>query len=706
MKALNHTALGCLFVASSLAAAPAADHVLLRYLDIGEQGAAEAFAIDGAGNVFTVSAVTEVSGRSPLRVIKTDPNGNPLASFDIDINTASQTAATAAVTDGQGNLVIAGRADSSGIPLVAPLFPSVTVTSTGAFVMKMDSQLHGILFSTLLSDSSAANGVAVDASGNIYVAGQTSSSQFPITAGAYQTEPPGENTSYGGLNRYAFLAEISPAGDHLIYSTYFGGKSVNCPFDPSVCFGRSALTSATALAITPAGAVVMAGSTSASDLPVTPAALATGCYSTTFSPAGFIAEFPAGGSKLGWSTCLNLTQTLNDYQPSVQINAVALDPSGAVVVAGDAQSGAFPTTAGVVQPTASPQDQWAGFVTKLNSTGASLIWSTYFGAGDSGVTALAVDPLGAVIITGYSDPTLLPPVPGVPLLGRTFVARISSGGTTLNNLFIGPDSSTGCALGLTPGGTFVAEGQGGSLWIESAGAGPSLLGTTNSAAGPVLGLVSPSELVSLYGIGIGPNAPVAGQVVNGTFTSSLGGYQVLFDGIAAPLLYIGPTQINTIVPHEVAGQDHTHLQIAGSAGTIDGPQLALRPAEPQIFVESQTGLAPALNEDGSLNSPQNPAKAGSITTIFATGCGALTWNDGQIVPANSVGPNPLPVSVLVPPYWTSLEVLSAGDVPGVVAGVSQITFRLPGTLPPGNTYQLQLQVGQAMSNTAALAVAP
>jgi len=67
-------------------------------------------------------------------------------------------------------------------------------------------------------------------------------------------------------------------------------------------------------------------------------------------------------------------------------------------------------------------------------------------------------------------------------------------------------------------------------------------------------------------------------VENGAFTSSLGGYQVLFDRIAAPLLYAGPAQVNTIVPQEVSGQDFTHLQIATPSGMIDGPLLALRPA--------------------------------------------------------------------------------------------------------------------------------
>ena len=334
---------------------------------------------------------------------------------------------------------------------------------------------------------------------------------------------------------------------------------------------------------------------------------------------------------------------------------------------------------------------WAGFVAKLSSTGAKLLWSTYFGAAEYyGVKAVAVDPLGNVTVTGYSDPKLLPAKPDVPLLGDTFVARLSGDGTALQSLYVGPNNAIGWGLGLTPAETFIAMGQRGSLWIES-GSGASLL-------------ASPSELISLYGIDVGPQSPIIGQIANGAFTSALGGFQVLFDGIAAPLLYVGPTQINTIVPHEVAGQDYTHLRIASPSGTVDGPILAVRPAEPEIFVNSQTNLAAALNQDSSINSPENPAKPGSVVSIFTTGNGALSWNNGQVVPTNSPAANPLPVSILVPPNATSLEVLYAGDAPGIVAGVSQINFRLPDSFPAGNTYRFQLEVDGAVSQSVAIAI--
>src|SRR5258708_39446337 len=98
-------------------------------------------------------------------------------------------------------------------------------------------------------------------------------------------------------------------------------------------------------------------------------------------------------------------------------------------------------------------------------------------------------------------------------------------------------------------GGFAALGK--SLWIETANPGPSLLGVTNSAGGGYSSTVVRSELVTLYGIGIGPATPINGQVQSGAFKSSLGGYQVLVDGVAAPLLYANSTQMNIVVPRGI-----------------------------------------------------------------------------------------------------------------------------------------------------------
>jgi uncharacterized protein (TIGR03437 family) len=683
--------------------AAATNQVLLRYLDIGYQGSARLLTADKAGNLFTVSTITNPSGRPQIRAIKMDAKGNPLAS--IDFGGSGLDKPEAAATDAQGNLVVVGTAASADFPSVAPLFPPNA--NGGAFVVKLDSQLHAILFSTLLSSRAAATAVALDAAGNIFLAGDTTDPNFPLTAGAYRTKPPVVFMSPISSS-LGFLTEISPNGDRLLYSTYFGGDSANC-MGGSRCVGVLGSTTPLGLAVGPSGTVAMAGVTTAADLPTTPGVFGPTCNCSNLFPAGFLAVFSPGATQaLVWSTFVNVTggSLAVPYTPSISIGSLAFDAAGNLVVGGSAAQG-LATTAGTIQP-GSLGSGYGAFLAKVSSTGASLLWCTYFGGGGAGITggvgALALDAQGRIVITGSSDPSLLPPFSGIPLLGSSYVARLSADASTLQDLYVGSANAAGSGLVLTSTGTFVSLGQPGSLWIQTTTSGPSLLGVANAASGPVSGAVSCVELVSLYGIGIGPQSPLPGQVQNGVYTSSLGGYQVLFDGTPAPLLYVGPTQINTIVPSAVYLHDFTHVQIVTPTGTIDGPTLALLPAVPDIFQNSATGLAAALNQDGSVNSLQNPAKPGSIVSIFATGGEtAYEWSDGTVVPINAPFWTNLPVSVLV--GLTSLEVLYAGDAPGIVAGVMQINFRLPDSLPQLNTFQVTLQIAGTTGGQGLIAVA-
>jgi uncharacterized protein (TIGR03437 family) len=689
-----------LFLALVLGVVPgmAANQVLLRYLDIGDNGSAFALTSDQAGNLFAITQITDTSGVSRTRVIKTDPNGIQLASFDF-----AATFQVAATTDAQGNLILVGSAEKQGFPLSAAA--SGPAADVAAFVLKLDSQLHGIVFSILLAAPSEANAVALDQSGNIFVGGDTSAQDFQITPGAYQSTPP-VPTSFG-TQTYGFLTEFSPDGSNIVYSTFFGGNNVNC-MGGSSCIGVFARTSISALALDASGAVVMAGGTDATDLPVTAGVLGGACVCSNLNGAGFVAEFlPGGAPQLIWSTFLNADIEVPGPQ-FVQIKAMALDSAGDVIVGGNSPM-AFPTTPGVVQsvlPASFEGD--AGFVAKVNNLGTSLIWATYFGSQyKGGVNGLALDRQGNVVISGYSDSSLLPPTTSHSS-GDCYAARLSGDATALLDLYVGPGNACGQALALNLAGSFTTMGQAGSLWIETPASGGSLLAVANAASGPVSGLVAPSELISLYGIGIGPAAALGGQVKGGRFTSSLGGYQVMFDGIAAPMLYAGPSQINAIVPSEVAMEDSTHIQIVSPLGTIDGPTMYVRPAEPSVFESGLISfdgvpLAAALNEDGTRNSSQNPAMPGSIVTIFATGTGATSWGDGNIVPiANSQLPPRLLISVLGQ-NGESLEVVYAGDAPGLVAGVMQINFRLPTVLPP-KLFNLQLEAGSALANGFTLAV--
>jgi uncharacterized protein (TIGR03437 family) len=354
-------------------------------------------------------------------------------------------------------------------------------------------------------------------------------------------------------------------------------------------------------------------------------------------------------------------------------------------------------------------------VAKLDATGQNLLFSTYFGGGspdgfsNGSVGGVAVDSSGLVWITGSASPQQLPVPQGTALLGSTYVAALSSDGTSVSYAMTAPSGAAGQAITTEAGGAVLALGTGNSVLVTTAGQGASLAGIANSAGSAVSNVVAPDEIISLYGVGIGPAQAATAQVVNGVLPNSLSGVRVLFDGTAAPLLYAGPTQINAIVPRAVANQNSTTIQVVTPSGTIAGLTLLQRPAAPNVFAnfgvlpnDALSPFALALNQDGSINSLSNPAAAGSVVSVWATGTGLSTtaWPDGSIMNQN-YGSAALPVSVLwFPPGQSggdSLQVLYAGDAPGDVAGVSQVNFALPHAAT--NQTLFKLQVGTALSGS-------
>ena len=121
-------------------------------------------------------------------------------------------------------------------------------------------------------------------------------------------------------------------------------------------------------------------------------------------------------------------------------------------------------------------------------------------------------------------------------------------------------------------------------------------------------------------------------------------------------------------------------------------------ATPALFTADASGKGPvaALNQDGSVNSPSNPAAQGSIVVLYATGEGALNAAvpDGTIISATPLAAPVLPVQVTI--GGTNANIMYAGAVPQLVAGAIQINIRVPTGLPSGNA-AIDLIVGTAIS---------
>jgi uncharacterized protein (TIGR03437 family) len=393
-----------------------------------------------------------------------------------------------------------------------------------------------------------------------------------------------------------------------------------------------------------------------------------------------------------------------------------------VVFGGGASPGLF-VTKGALQssyPAAnSSADYGASFVSKVNASASSYLFSTYIGEGiwESPVGALALDAQGNIWVTGGSAPSALPFPSSIPLLGSTFVAELSADGSSVIGGVTAPAGAAGQAIVIAPNGSPAVLGSAGSLLLDLPGQPASLVGIENSAGIQVSSEVAPYELVSLFGVGIGPANALGGKVVDGVLTNSLGGVQMLFNNVAAPLLYAGPNQINAIVPSSVVEQDTAAVQILTPNGTLTGPTLSVVPSEPEVFQNGPPmppgGSAVALNQDGSLNSASNPAAGGSVVVVWATGAGMSlsSGEDGSI--SGESGSPLLPVSVLNASHANvsgvySLNVLYAGSAPGMVTGAIQINFQLPSQNLLFDVYQLacQLQIGAAVSSRFSIYVTP
>ena len=148
----------------------------------------------------------------------------------------------------------------------------------------------------------------------------------------------------------------------------------------------------------------------------------------------------------------------------------------------------------------------------------------------------------------------------------------------------------------------------------------------------------------------------------------------------------------------ITGGATASVQVTTTGGNSPVVSLNLRPAQPEVF--NSGGAALALNQDNSVNSPQNPAAPGSIITIFASGAGGLYSSQPEgSIPSEPGGGPVLPVAVLL--NNRSLEVLYAGNAPGLVINLLQINLRLP---QQGAGGEFQLMIGGFFSDPFSLAV--
>jgi uncharacterized protein (TIGR03437 family) len=214
------------------------------------------------------------------------------------------------------------------------------------------------------------------------------------------------------------------------------------------------------------------------------------------------------------------------------------------------------------------------------------------------------------------------------------------------------------------------------------------------------GAITPGKIVVLYGDRVGPASVATAQVGgDGRLATNLGGTQVLFDGVAAPLLYSSAGQVAAIVPYEVDGKSGTQIQVKNGSLSTDPLPLPVVPSGPSIFSVNLSGYGPAavLNQDGlTVNSSAAPAARGSSISIYATGEGQTTpaGVDGALATGAALPKPKLPVQVWIDGQPATVQY--AGAAPGNVAGLFQVNVQIPAGAGTGDV-PIVIQVGDAQS---------
>lgn len=196
------------------------------------------------------------------------------------------------------------------------------------------------------------------------------------------------------------------------------------------------------------------------------------------------------------------------------------------------------------------------------------------------------------------------------------------------------------------------------------------------------GVIAPGELVSIFGLALGPQTGVQGGA--GVLPTTLGGSMVTFNGTAAPILYSSFNQINVQVPYSLRPGTTARVQVTTSSGTSSAITLDVLSSAAAVFTAQTNGQGQALavNQNGTINSVSNPAPAGSYVSLYAEGLGAVTpaLNEGTPAPRT---PLSTVTGATVVVGGLTAPILYAGLAPGYT-GLYQINIQVPPTTAPGS----------------------
>jgi len=624
------------------------------YLDF-----ASGIAVDPQGNAYiagftysndfpvtTGALQTKTSATYAPFAAKIGADGQTLA-YSTYVGGSNYDAAFAIAVDATGHAYLAGTASSADFPVTAGAFHShggfectpatvnseATYSNNSMFAAKLSPDGSSLLYSGVAAGSCGEQGesIAVDGSGNAFIAGTTLSDDFPVTAGALQSV-----TGFGVAT--GFLMKVSPQGS-LLYSTLIGGP-----------FGSTA----DAVALDSNGNPYLTGCSTGFDSEQFTIGSSIFIVPTVNTPgfAGPWLNTPCPGAAYTLKlTAAGTSRTYLKYIGAAYGDgyAIAVDAAGRAWVSGEEQpdnvfTGLFP----LVHPFAVSTSN--GFVSEISADGGSLLFSSNSDAYGS----LALDASGNAYLTGA-------------------VNTAAAASNLQDGLVLGPALPESPSAALL---TRIDSAVPAAVTVEA----PAPIGFATPSDAQPLG-IAPGQLITLTGAGLGPAQAVQTQIANGLVAKTLASTSVTFDGVPAPLISVQANQIVCVVPFATGTNgpniiQPTVMQVS-SGGALSNSIL--------VAVQlDQVEILSVLNQDGAPNSAAHPAAAGSIVTVYASGFGQTDppGVDGQVNGAGAATPDVGPVAVTFPNSTGAVQILYAGPAAGQVAGIFQVNFRVP-DLPPG-----------------------
>jgi len=495
--------------------------------------------------------------------------------------------------DSAGNAYVTGQTTSANFPGASN---AIKGTAGNVFVAKIKADGSGLVYSTYVGGTGAlgdsGNAIAVNqATGAAYVAGGTSSSDFPATLGAYQT------AIAAGATLNAFVFELNPSGA-IAYCTYLGGNGAD---------------SALGIALDGSGNVYAVGKTSSTNFPHPGTPLQS-------APAGgFLSELDPTGVGLVFSTYLGGSTSSFDYA-----SAVALDSSNNIYVTGSTSGTAFPgAPTGVIQPAYGGGTSDA-FIASVKPSGVGYNYFTFLGGSNGDVgDAIAVDSSKNAYVAGQTASTdfhLVTPAMQSAFGGGTddaFVAKVNPGGTALlySTYLGGSGGDTAAGIAVDTAGNAYVTGQTASSNFPTAIPTQVSLGGGNDAFVSEINPAGSALVFSTY--------------LGGTLDEDDGGKfgAIAVDGPGANIYVTGNTASTDFFTWP-----STPLQLKNGGGTQDAfvVKYAQSTAAP-TFSLSATALSPGTVGPGS-------SATSTVTVTPPNGFGGTVTLTCAVSPVVTLGP--------------------------------------------------------------------